>query len=210
MDLSVRFVVRDTAPVAATEPKPLRVDAARNQERILAAAREAFAEHGLDVGVQEIARRAGVGKGTLFRHFPSKDALILAIFEDFASAVEAAADRALEEDDPWQGVRAFLEDGGRMQAANMGYLDAMALQFGGEQMPANLCGRMDAAAVRVLEPARDAGLLREGLTSRDLLVALRMLGAGVCSTRDDGSLARYRDLLLAGMRASDEPLPQMS
>ena len=97
-----------------------------------------------------------------------------------------------------------------MQAANMGYLDVMALQFGDTQLPANLCGRMHDAAERVLEPAVAAGLVREGLTTRDLLVALRMLGAGVCSSRDDGSLARYRDLLLAGMRAGSDPLPRAS
>ena len=141
LDRAVRFAVRDTSPVAATEPRPLRVDAARNQERILAAAREAFAEQGLDVGVQEIARRAGVGKGTLFRHFASKDALIAAIFEDLALAIEASADRALEDADPWRGLATFLEEGGRMQAANMGYLDVMALQFGDTQLPANLCSR---------------------------------------------------------------------
>ena len=196
--------------MTATESKPLRVDAARNQERILAAPGRRSRSRGWTSAWRRSRAAPAWARGQLFRHFPSKDALILAIFEDFASAVEDAADRALEEDDPWQGVRAFLEDGGRMQAANVGYLDAMALQFGGAQMPANLCGRMDAAAVRVLEPARAAGLLREGLTSRDLLVAVRMLVAGVCSTRDDGGLARYRDLLLAGMRASNEPLPPPS
>ena len=126
--------------------------------------------------MQEIARRAGVGKGTLFRHFASKDALIAAIFEDLAVAIEASADRALEDADPWHGLATFLEEGGRMQAANMGYLDVMALQFGDTQLPANLCSRMHDAAERVLEPAVAAGLVREGLTTRDLLVALRMSG----------------------------------
>ena len=62
--------------------RPLRADAARNRARVLDAARTAFAEAGLDVGVEEIARRAGVGKGTLYRRFPTKEALVCAIFED--------------------------------------------------------------------------------------------------------------------------------
>lgn len=123
-------------------------------------------------------------------------------------AIEDSADRALQDPDPWRGLAPFLEEGGRMQAANMGYLDVIALQFGDTQLPANLCSRMHDAAQRVLETAAAAGLVREGLTTRDLLVALRMLGAGVCSSRDDGSLARYRDLLLAGMRAGTAPLPR--
>ena len=69
--------------------RPLRADAARNRTRVLDAARTAFAEAGLDVGVEEIARRAGVGKGTLYRRFPTKEALVRAIFDDILDEVEA-------------------------------------------------------------------------------------------------------------------------
>src|SRR6201990_342982 len=69
--------------------RPLRADAARNRARILDAARTAFAESGLDVGVEEIARRAGVGKGTLYRRFPTKEALVRAIFDDILDEIEA-------------------------------------------------------------------------------------------------------------------------
>ena len=68
--------------------RPLRADAARNRARVLDAARTAFAEAGLDVGVEEIARRAGVGKGTLYRRFPTKEALVRAIFEDILEEIE--------------------------------------------------------------------------------------------------------------------------
>src|SRR3954466_6557972 len=89
---------------------PLRADAQRNLERILVAAREAFAERGLDVGVEEIARRAGVGKATFFRRFPTKEALVHAVYEGFVTEVEEAVDRALQEDqhDPLEPLRAFL------------------------------------------------------------------------------------------------------
>ena len=78
---------------------PLRADAQRNLERILVAAREAFAESGMDVGVEEIARRAGVGKATFFRRFPTKEALVQAVFEGFMTDVEESAERALQETD---------------------------------------------------------------------------------------------------------------
>ena len=68
--------------------RPLRADAARNRARVLDAARTAFAEAGLDVGVEEIARRAGVGKGTLYRRFPTKEALVRAIFEDILEEID--------------------------------------------------------------------------------------------------------------------------
>ena len=72
--------------------RPLRADAARNRTRVLDAARTAFAEAGLDVGVEEIARRAGVGKGTLYRRFPTKEALVRAIFDDILIEVERLSD----------------------------------------------------------------------------------------------------------------------
>ena len=74
--------------------RPLRADAARNRTRILDAARAAFAEAGLDVGVEEIARRAGVGKGTLYRRFPTKEALVRAIFDDLLEDIERLATEA--------------------------------------------------------------------------------------------------------------------
>ena len=81
--------------------RPLRADAARNRTRVLDAARTAFAEHGLDVGVEEIARRAGVGKGTLYRRFPTKEALVRAIFDDILEEVETTQPRRRDgETDP--------------------------------------------------------------------------------------------------------------
>src|SRR3954447_19262036 len=104
------WVVRSGTVKAMTvsDALPLRADAQRNLERILEAARAAFAERGLEVGVEEIARRAGVGKATFFRRFPTKDALVLAVLEGFVEEVEAAADRAVQADDPLDGLREFL------------------------------------------------------------------------------------------------------
>src|SRR3954470_18345006 len=90
--------LRATLMVMATT---LRRDAQRNRDRILDAARRAFAEEGLDIGVDEIARRAGLGVGTLYRRFPTKASLVEAIFEDRLDALQPAIDEALAADDPW-------------------------------------------------------------------------------------------------------------
>src|SRR5215212_2780874 len=93
----------------AAEPRGLRADAERNRERVLAAAREAFAEQGLDASTNEIARRAGVGIATLLRRFPSRDELVGAVFADRMSAYTAASADALTDPDPWHGFCGFIE-----------------------------------------------------------------------------------------------------
>src|SRR3954449_13048651 len=91
------------------EPR-LRRDAERNRERILAAAADAFAEGGLAVTMDEIARRAGVGVGTIYRRFPDKELLIEALFEQRIDELVALAEAAREEPDPFAGlVRSFLD-----------------------------------------------------------------------------------------------------
>src|SRR3954467_4896163 len=106
--------------------RPLRADAARNRARILDAARTAFAEAGLDVGVEEIARRAGVGKGTLYRRFPTKEALVRAIFDDILDEVERITDEVEQESSPQAAFAHYLSAAARMQADNQGFYDVVA------------------------------------------------------------------------------------
>ena len=110
----------------ATTKPPLRKDAQRNRDRIIAATRAAFQERGLDVGVDEIARRAGVGMGTLYRHFPTKDALIDAIVDARFAELTEAAERALEAPDAWDGFAGFLASAVELQATDRGFKDALA------------------------------------------------------------------------------------
>jgi AcrR family transcriptional regulator len=198
-------------PVTVSAAHPLRADAQRNLERILEAARAAFAERGLDVGVEEIARRAGVGKATFFRRFPSKDALVLAVLEGFVGEIEAAADRAVAADDPLEGVRGFLAHNMETQARNAAFFDAMSARFVGDDPPVDLTDRMLAAIARVLEPASAAGVLREGVEPGDVSTAIKMLGAAIRPMPgvllDEAAWPRYLDLVLAGLRAGQPPLP---
>jgi AcrR family transcriptional regulator len=125
-----------------SDATPLRADAQRNLERILEAARLSFAEYGLDVGVEAIARRAGVGKATFFRRFPTKDALVEAVMEGFIADLEALAAQTSAMADPWDGLRCFIVEHARMQADNAGFFDAMAARFSeGQTFPQELFDR---------------------------------------------------------------------
>jgi AcrR family transcriptional regulator len=195
------------APTTAAQP--LRADAQRNLERILDAAREAFAERGTDVGVEEIARRAGVGKATFFRRFPTKEALVLAVYDGFVAEVEEAVDRALAEhqDDALAPLRAFLRHSMATQAVNKAFFEAVAVRF---VPPVDMFDRVMAAVERVMEPAKAAGVLREGIEPGDISTATKMLGAAIRPMEGvllpEAAWDRYLDVVLRGL-TGDGPLP---
>jgi AcrR family transcriptional regulator len=186
---------------------PMRADARRNLERILVAAREAFAEGGLDVGVEEIARRAGVGKATFFRRFPTKEALVTALYEDFVLEVEGAIDQALAEhpDEPLGPLRAFLEHSMCTQAHNKAFFEAVATRF---VPPVEMTDRVMAGIGRVMEPARAAGALRPGIQPGDVSTATKMLGAAIRPMEGlllgEDAWPRYLDVVLSGLTGPEE------
>src|SRR5918997_2384344 len=106
--------------------RPLRRDAERNRVRIVAAAGELFAERGLAVTLDDIARHAGVGVGTVYRRYPDKELLIDALFEERLKALCEAAGAALAVDDPWDGLVLFFERGGELQARDRGLKELLA------------------------------------------------------------------------------------
>ena len=101
--------------------RPMRQDAVRNRRHLVAAAREVFGREGLDSGVEAVAKQAGVGTGTLYRHFPSKDDLIAALLEDLSDEVLASARAALEHRDG-SGIWEFMQATGAIQADSQGLL----------------------------------------------------------------------------------------
>jgi AcrR family transcriptional regulator len=107
----------------------LRADALRNREAVVAAARQVFAEAGLDAPLEEIARRAGVGIGTLYRRFPSRLDLVDAILTSSVEAHVRVAEEALAMADPWEGFVHFLTEVGRLQASDRGLNDMMSLRL---------------------------------------------------------------------------------
>lgn len=185
------------------DDRPLRADAARNRDRILDAARELFAEAGLDAGVEEIARRAGVGKGTLYRRFPTKDELIAAIFDSFLSNVDRLAAESEAVADPWEAYVGFVTALARGQANNQGFIDVVARARGSVFSSAKR-RRFVAQLDGPLSRAQGAGVVRADLEPQDLVFVLRMLGAASRPAPDGSAVGdgwlRYLGLMLDGMR----------
>jgi len=186
-----------------SSPSVLRADAARNRELIVAAASEVFAERGLEASTAEIAERAGVGEGTLFRRFPSKDDLINAVIEDRMQGTLAALDLALEDPDPDAALRRWLHDSVAELAADQGFFEAAGdrcvttPEFG--PLRRQILDRMAA----LLRRAKDAGAVREDLAPQDLsfLIAAASSTAMVPLPGLRGDVwKRYLGLMLDGMR----------
>src|SRR5687767_4321657 len=118
-------------PSSSTGQRPpsLRRDAERNRRRLLDAARQVFAELGLEAPLEEIARRAGVGIATLYRRFPTRSALIEALFVEQAEEYVRASEAALAADDAWEGFARFVERICEMQAEDRGFTDVLTATF---------------------------------------------------------------------------------
>lgn len=197
--------------LAEAPSRPLRRDARENRERILAAARAAFSEQGLEVGVDEIARRAGVGMGTLYRRFPTKDALIDAILADRIDGVVALLEAALEEPDAWRGLETFLVQMVAWQAADRGFKDVLAARRRDEPRLAASRARVLPLLEALIERGRSSGRLRGDLSATDIAPLLWGTGRIVETTVDVAPefWRRHLALVMAGLRpeAAGEPLP---
>lgn len=200
-------------PVEAST-KPLRADAARNQRLLLAAAREAFTEEGFDVSVDEIARRAGVGKGTVYRRYATKEALAWAALDEVVGDFESAARRAAEHDDTWVAFREFIAGQAIAMAREGGFFETMeARLLITEDSQRSIMERALAACQIVLDRAIEAGVVRADLLPEDISAMLKMVAVpckprpGIPVTRE--AIDRYLALVLEGAkpRKDAEPLP---
>lgn len=197
--------------VARSRPlRPLRKDAARNRELLIAAAREVFAQRGLEASLDDIARQAGLGVGTAYRHFANKYELATAIFQQSVDEVVTIAGRALTADDPWQGLVGFLENLLEAQTADRGLREILMGAHDPKDME-QVHDRLIGPFTEIVERARRNGDLRADVTPTDLGIVTMML----CQTADlagDESpqlWRRYLTVVLDGLRAgtSSEPLP---
>jgi AcrR family transcriptional regulator len=155
----------------AVDAKSLRRDARRNRERLVASARELFAAAGVDVPVEEVTRRAGVGMGTLYRHFPTKEDLIDAVLEDAFSELVGLAERAAAAEDAWAGLTGFLEQVLARHAANRGLKDVIATRGHGSERAQAMRARIQPLLRRLIERAHEQGTLRADFTDADLPLA---------------------------------------
>ena len=191
--------------------RPLRSDARANRERILAAAKDALAEDGLDASVLDIAQRAGLGIGTLYRHFPTKTALVDAIFAEHVDELVAAGRIALNDPDAWHGLCAFFERAVSLQAQNRGFAEICAIYRRDESLAANARARIAPLLRQLLRRAQKQGALRPDVAYEDISLLLWSCGRIVDSTRRVAPdfWRRHLRLTLDGLRAAGaSPLPE--
>jgi AcrR family transcriptional regulator len=193
-----------------TPGRPLRRDARANRDRILAAARAAFAAEGIDVPVEEVATRASVGMGTLYRHFPAKEDLIDAVLEDAFAAFVAAAERALAVEDAWTGFRDFLESVFALHVENRCLKDMIASRAHGRARAQAMRARIRPLLRRLIERAQEQGALRADFTAEDMPLLFWTGGRVIEATAPIAPdfWRRLLGLLLDGLRAdAATPLP---
>jgi AcrR family transcriptional regulator len=202
----------EAEPSPSSPVRPLRRDAERNRQRILKAASEVFTERGLGVSLDEIARHAGVGVGTVYRRFRTKEELVEALFVDRVESIAALAERAAEAPDPWSGLVCFMEQMAEVLAGNLGLRQMLMLAGYGQDL-ASYARRRNAPLVgRLVERAQQAGQLRADLEATDIafLVFLLTEAAQLARPVSPELWRRYLALVTDGMRPQRDgvaPLP---
>jgi len=195
-------------------PRPLRSDAERNRRLVLEAAAAVFAERGLEAGVAEVAQRAGVGSATVFRRFPTKQELIVAVVDARIAEIAEQLETALTAPDPWEGLVVAMESIARLQARDRGLFEAVGSSVSGDEhlhaRHTELMGLLDRVAAR----AQDAGLLRADVEATDLPM-LAAAAASTCQAAGGASelWRRYLVIMLDGLRpgaATPLPVPAQS
>lgn len=179
-----------------------RADARRNRGKVLEAAREQFAATGLEAQMDDIARAAGVGVGTVYRHFPNKEDLLRALAEAKFEALAEAATKALEAEDPWTGLVEFMTYSAQKTSEDRSLSEAM------EQRP-DICGAaaesvgLPELTDQVVKRAQASGQLRPDIVAWDIPALI--CGVGRAIRVEPGaptmSWERYLDIILAGLRA---------
>jgi AcrR family transcriptional regulator len=182
--------------------RPQRADARRNREKVLAASRRQFARHGLEAQIDEIADDAGVGVGTVYRHFPTKEDLLQALADDRFEGLAKAGRDSLEVEDPWEGFVQFMTDSARVMVEDRALSEAM------DQRP-GACGaaadkvEMLAVTGDVVARAQASGQLRPDIVAED--IPSLICGLGRSARANDGRPTmpwdRHLDIILAGLRA---------
>ncbi len=180
-----------------------RTDAAHNRERILASARAAFASDGLDLAMREIARRAGLGVATVYRHFPTRADLLHAVLADRVAACSVEMHGALADPDAWSALCGTIRVFAHRQVVERGLNEALlGSHAAGAKFAAERREHVAATGLLV-DRARVQGALRDGVTVHDVRVGLRAIASfrSLPPERARASVDRLAELLIAGLAA---------
>lgn len=183
------------------ETPTLRADADRNRRRLLDAAREVFAEHGLDVTLDDIARHAGLGVGTAYRRFPNKRVLIDELLVEHVTTMRDIARRQLDAPDPIAGLRGYVQEVVELQVADRSVKQVMFASDRGHQRVEEARAGLAPAITALVDRARDAGLLRDDVLPSDVAMITLMLSVVVDFGRgyEPELFRRYLDWLIAAL-----------
>lgn len=194
----------DLGPPARGDLKPLRADAKRNQQRLITAAAETFADRGADsASLEEIARRAGVGIGTLYRHFPTRQALLEAVYQDQIEAVAARADELIATTDPVSALSGWLVAVAAWSKTKQTLVTALMATSDGESEIRSYCAKLIRdTAEDLVTRAQEAGQIRADASAADLLRLTHGISYAADRTPDDDGLAgRMLAMVIDGLRA---------
>jgi AcrR family transcriptional regulator len=183
------------------EPK-LRADARRNREAVLAAARRRFAKCGLECQMEDIARTAGVGVGTVYRHFPTKNDLIAALVADRFERLAARAREALAEEDSWEAFCDLMRYSAELQVSDRALSEIISSQPQLGQHEAVASGLVD-TTTELIAKAQRAGEMRKDAVIEDVPTLICGLGAVAAGSGNMVELnwERYVEIMLDGLRA---------
>jgi AcrR family transcriptional regulator len=186
--------------------RPLRADARRNREKIVAAARTTFAAKGLEAQMDDVARAAGVGVGTLYRHFPTKDDLVAAMVIEKMALMAGLAPSYLEapDRDPWEAFTAFVGVCAEQHVVDRALTQVISTQPASTFLDAARdTGLLDSIG-RLLRRAQESGIARPDLEATDVGMMMCGLGAVLEAFGEEGG-RRHLALMLAGMRNREAP-----
>jgi AcrR family transcriptional regulator len=194
------------------DAEPLRADAARNRQSLLSAAQQVMSEQGLDAPLDEIARRAGVGNATLYRRFPTRTELIVAVCAQRMAEHVGAVEEALAEPDSWEALRYYIRAAAALQARDRAIADLVTLDVSSAPEIEQLRVRAVRGVDTLIKRAKAAGTVRADCTAEDVLILLQSNAGLIERSKGAAPLASQRlvHLLLDGLRAdaaTDGPLP---
>jgi len=196
----------------AEQARPLRRDAERNRQRILKAASKVFTDYGLEVSLDEVARQAGVGVGTVYRRFRTKEELVEALFVERIDAIAAMAERATAEPDPWTGLVSFMEQLAEMLAGDVGLRQMLMFATYGRDRVAYARQRNAPLMEKLVERAQAAGQVRPDIRQTDIpFIVFVLTEAAVIARHARPDIwRRYLAIVIDGLRPDREgltPLP---
>jgi AcrR family transcriptional regulator len=202
---------RPFPPAPAAPVKPLRRDAQRNRDAIVAAAREAFAQQGLDASLEGVARQAGVAIGTVYRHFPTRLALVEELFTAKLAELVAAVEEAAAMDDAWQGFCHYLERLCELQASDRALNDLVSAKLPLHVLGREMVDRTRELGAQLFRAAQEQGVVRADVAPEDVAFVIWSQAGIIQATRNVAPRAwrRHLHLMLDGFRADcAHPLPE--